>query len=155
MGPINDFIANWDEFRGQFGNELRLGACIVLMLLISGIMQSGGSPEPAPAPARPKRNPMELIASPNEPLMIEAIRIAQAPTGDNGPWGASPIAKGPRATFQTPGGPITLTQTEIADANTIYPQLKANPAILRGSRSAGGSRRSQSGEFSEDLSGNW
>ncbi len=153
MGPINDFIANWDEFRGQFGNELRLGACIVLMLLISGIMQSGGSPESAPA--RPQRNPMELVASPNDPLMIEAIRIAQAPSGDNGPWGATPIAKGPRATFRTPGGPITLTSSEIANANTIYPQLKANPAILRGNRSTGSRHRAQSGEFSEDLSGNW
>jgi hypothetical protein len=152
MTQIKAFLANFDEFRVQFGNELRLGACIVLMVLISAIMRSGGA-DPAPAPPRSQRDPMELIASPNEPLMIEAIRIAQAPSGDRGPWGATPIAKGPRATFQTPGGPITLTQTEIADANTIYPQLKTNPAILHGSRS--GRRSDQSGSFSEDLSGNW
>jgi hypothetical protein len=153
MQPVKDFLANWDEFRAQFGNELRLGACIVLVVLISAVMRSGGG-EPAPAPEKQQRNPMELVASPNDPLMIEAIRIAQAPSGGRGPWGATPIAKGPRATFQTPGGPITLTQTEIADANHLYPQLKSNPAILRGNRS-GRSSNSQSGSFSEDLSGNW
>ena len=75
MGPIRDFTANWDEFQAQFGNELRWAGSIVLMVLISLVMRSGGS-EPAPAPAPPQRNPMELIASPNEPYMIEAIRIA-------------------------------------------------------------------------------
>lgn len=153
MTQFREFLANWDEFRAQFGNELRLGGCIMLLLLISGVMQSGGS-DPAPAPVAQRQHPMKLIASPNDPLMIEAIRIAQAPVAGNGPWGAKPIATGPRATFQTPGGPITLTQSEIDSANTIYPQLKANPAILRGSHS-GHSNNAHSGSFSDDLSGDW
>lgn len=153
MTQFREFLANWDEFRAQFGNELRLGGCIMLLLLISGVMRSG-SHDPAPAPIQPKSHPMELVASPNDPLMIEAIRIAQAPVAGTGPWGAAPVATGPRATFQTPGGPITLTRTEIDNANSIYPQLKSNPAILRGRLSTGRSG-SQAGSFSDDLSGDW
>lgn len=152
MTPLKDFLANWDEFRAQFGNELRLGACIVLMLLISGVMQSGGH-EPTAAPAPPKRNPMELVASPNEPYMIEAIRITRASNSGNGRWSAAPVRQGPTATFQSPGGPVTLTRDEIAEVNSLYYQLQANPAILHRTRSGHGS--SQSGSFSEDLSGNW
>ncbi len=152
MTPLKDFLANWDEFRAQFGKELRLGGCIVLMLLISGVMRSGGH-EPTAAPAPPKRNPMELVASPNEPYMIEAIRIARASNSGTGRWSAAPIRRGPTATFQSPGGPVTLTRDEIAEVNSLFYQLKANPAILHGTRS--GRSSSQSGSFSDDLSGDW
>lgn len=152
MTPLKDFLANWDEFRAQFGNVLRLGACIVLMLLISGVMRSGGH-EPAPTPARPQRNPLELVASPNEPYMIEAIRITRASNSGDGRWSAAPVRQGPTATFQSPGGPVTLTCDEIAEVNSLYYQLQANPAILHRTRSGHGS--SQSGSFSDDLSGNW
>ena len=66
---------------------------------------------------------MVLIASANEPLMIQAIRYAQARRAEDGPWGGAQRKQGPTATFQTPGGSITMTQTEIADANAFYPQL--------------------------------
>ncbi len=154
MAQIKDFLANLEEFRAQFGNELRLGGCIVLMVLISVVMPSGGD-EPAPAPPKQKRNPMELVASPNEPFMIEAIRIARMPSSDVGVWGARQLTGSPTATFKTPAGSITLTREEIANANTIYPQLKSNPAILHGTRSSSRSESDQSQGFSENLSGDW
>ena len=73
--------------------------------------------------AKPVRDPMTLIASPNEPLMIQAIRYAQARRAEDGPWGGAQRKQGPTATFQTPSGSITMTRTEIADANAFYPQL--------------------------------
>jgi hypothetical protein len=152
MSQITDFIDNWDQFRAQFGNELRWGGCIALMLAISAVMHSNDS-QPHQMQPEPQRNPMELIASPNDPLMIEAIKIARAPTSNDGPWGAAPVRRGPTATFQSPGGPVTLTRDEIANANSIYPQLKSNPAILRGATSNGPS--APSGGFSDDLSGDW
>lgn len=152
MAQDKDFFDNLGEFWEQFGNELRLGVCILLMVAISAVMRSGGS-EPAQPPP-PQRNPMELVASPNEPLMIEAIKIARASSSENGRWRADKIAQGPRATFKTPGGSITLASSEIEDANSIYWQLKANTAILHGSRSSS-SRSTHSGSFSDNLSGNW
>lgn len=154
MAQIDDFFANLDEFRAEFGNELRLGACIVLLVLISFVMRLGGG-EPAPVAVQPQRNPMELVASPNEPFMIEAIRIARMPTSEIGVWDARRPTGEPTATFKTPGGSITLTREEIANANTIYPQLKSNPAILHGTRSTSRSSSDQSRGFSEDLSGDW
>lgn len=154
MPQAKDFFANLEEFRAQFSNELQLGACIVLMLLISGVMRSGGGEPAAVPPPKQQRNPMDLIASANDPHMIEAIRIARMPSSEVGVWGARPLTGKPTATFKTPSGSITLTREEIANANTIYPQLKSNPAILYGSPS--GRRRSdQASGFSEDLSGEW
>lgn len=152
MEPLRAFAANWDDFRAQFGNELRLGACIVLMRLITAVMRSGGG-DRAPEPASKPRKSLELVASPNDPLMIQAIQIVRMPSSNNGPWGAAPVRRGPTKTFQSPGGPVTLTHDEILNANSLYYQIKANPAILRGTRSSRSS--AHSGEFSEDLSGNW
>jgi hypothetical protein len=152
MSHLNDFIDNWPDFRRQFGNELRLGGCVLALVLISAVMASGG-PEPAPAPPQAKRNPMELIASPNEPFMTEAIQITINSRSSGEPWKADPVLRGPTATFQSPGGPITLTAEEIANANQFYVQIKDNPAILRSNSASRSS--SQSGSFSDDLSGDW
>lgn len=152
MSHLNDFIDNWPDFRRQFGNELRLGGCVLALILVGTMLASGG-PEPAPAPPKAKRNPMELVASPNEPYMVEAIRITRNSRSSGEPWQADPVRRGPTATFQSPGGPITLTADEIANANSLYRHIKANPTILRGSSSSRSS--SQSGSFSEDLSGDW
>ena len=71
-------------------------------------------------------DPMALLASPNDPLMIEAIRYARASAkhaaGGNA-W-SLPKSDGSTATFATPGSSITLSQKEIAEANFIYPQLR-------------------------------
>jgi hypothetical protein len=65
-----------------------------------------------------------LIASPNDPHMIEAIRMAQAHSSKVRPWGGAERIPGPAITLQTLGGPLTLTRQEIVNANQIYPQLK-------------------------------
>jgi hypothetical protein len=153
MAQSGDFLTNLEEFRAQYGNELRWGGCIALMLAISAVMHSNDS-KPAQIQQEPQHRPMELVASPNEPFMFEAIRIARMPSSETGVWGARRPTGEPTATFKTPGGSITLTRSEIANANTIYPQLKSNPAILHGTRSSG-HRSSQAQGFSEDLSGDW
>ena len=70
--------------------------------------------------------PLTLVASANDPTMIEAIRYARGvtnhATGGNA-W-SLPKSNGLTATFATPGGSITLSQKEIAEANFIYPQLR-------------------------------
>ena len=80
-----------------------------------------------PAKPVPPHDPMVLIASANDPLMIQAIKYArgagQNHTGGSNVW-AKPKSDGSTATFTTPAGSITLTSAEIAEANFVYPQLK-------------------------------
>lgn len=75
-------------------------------------------------PANAPHHADKLIASPDDPQMLQAIRYAQAGTRHDqsgNPW--SKPADEARVTIRTVGGEITLTPAEIADANTIYPQL--------------------------------
>ena len=120
----------------DFGDELigrqRRGAPAVIMplallsaALVFGIplARTATAVETAPHAVS---DPMALIASPNDPLMIEAIRYARGlsshAAGGNA-W-SLPKSDGPTATFATPGSNITLSQKEIAEANFIYPQLR-------------------------------
>ena len=72
------------------------------------------------------RDPLALIASANDPLMIQAIKYARsaAQSRSGGNVWAKPKTDGSTATFTTPAGSITLTRAEIAEANFVYPQLK-------------------------------
>ena len=110
------------------GRRQRPPAPVVMPLAMLGAVLLFGVPlaksivgvrDPQPAAT----NRMTLIASPNEPLMVQSIRYAQAHRAEDGPWGGAQRKQGPTATFQTPAGSITMTQTEIADANAFYPQL--------------------------------
>ena len=108
------------EFEAKLRSAVTYTAMILFLALFGAALKPGGY---QPKTTKPPRNPMTLIASPNEPLMIQSIRYAQARRAEDGPWGGAQRKQGPTATFQTPGGSITMTQTEIADANAFYPQL--------------------------------
>lgn len=133
----------------EIGEQLRSGiplTAFILMMALGGMVMR---PDYRAKHSPPPRDPMALIASPNEPFMFEAIRLAQAPHSEDGPWGGAKRKQGPTATFKTAGGSITLTQSEIAGANEIYPQLVNNPKILYGSSS------SRSHSYSEDMERDW
>ena len=124
---------------------------LVLMLGFFGMVMRPGGYQPKPQQQLPQRNPMTLIASPNDPQMVEAIRIAQATAryhaGGNA-W-TKDKTEGPTATFATPGGSITLSRSEIADANTVYPQLLARALHPR---EYGAMRRSADAGFDSEFS---
>ncbi|MFM5895175.1 MAG: hypothetical protein ACKOQM_12200 [Novosphingobium sp.] len=71
------------------------------------------------------QNRTSLIASPNDPQMLQAIKYAQAHARDKAGGGAwdKPKSIGQSVTVETIGGPITLSGDEIAEANEIYPFL--------------------------------
>ena len=95
---------------------------------------------PGTHPAKPvsPRDPMLLMASANDPLMIQAIKYArvagQNRTGGGNVW-TKPKSDGSTATFTTPAGNIALTSAEIAEANFVYPQLKQRARDGRRNRS--------------------
>ena len=105
--------------------------------------------------AQPARDPMALIASPNDPLMIQAIKFAQGsgPKGLNGGVWNKPRTDGSTATFTTPAGSITLGRAEIAEANFVYPQLvrRAKDANRRST----GRVSADSGFSDGDDAGQW
>ena len=87
-------------------------------------MVYGGGFSSTDAPVQVQGQP-QLIASANDPIMIDAIRYARAHSkGESGgsPW-SKPRTGGDSATFTTPAGSITLSRDEIENANFIYPQL--------------------------------
>jgi hypothetical protein len=111
---------SWLDIRAQLGSGVQRASLIVILALFGAVMRPGGY---QPEPQAPIRDPMQLIASPNDPLMIKAISYAKARRAEDGPWGKDDHSEGPTATFKTPGGSITLTRDQIASANYIYPQL--------------------------------
>jgi hypothetical protein len=110
------------EKADQLRSGVRFMSVITIMALAGMVMRPDYRAKDAPPP----RDPMKLIASPNDPYMVESIRIARMPRAKSNPWGLEKPLNGHTATFQTPGGTITLTKGEIADANTIYPQLRGH-----------------------------
>ena len=96
---------------------------VLFLALFGAALRPGGY---QPKAQKPPRDPMVLLASPNDPLMIEAIKIARSvaaqKSGANA-W-SRPKSDGPVATLSTYGGSISLSRKEIADANFIYPQLR-------------------------------
>lgn len=116
------------QAQAEFGRRWLIGMFgVIIVLFFVRVL----SVEPEP----PRRLVDDrLIASPSDPYMVEAIRVAQSNYAEDGPWGGAQRKQGPKITIQMPGGPITLTRHELADANHIYPQIKANPAILYGER---------------------
>jgi hypothetical protein len=123
-----DFQALERSFAGRWLHGM---FAFILIAFFIKVISSDRDPLPQTA-ARPA--PTTLVASPSDPFMVEAIRLAQAQNYEDGPWGGAQRNQGPKVTIQLPGGPITLTVEQLADANYIYPQLKANPKILEGSR---------------------
>ncbi|MFM5916075.1 MAG: hypothetical protein ACKOOL_00920 [Novosphingobium sp.] len=126
-------MAESGEFRPP--SDVRDSAAIKVFLIpilaLFGVVLRGGY-EP-PRHRAPAADPMKLVAPAGDPQMAEAIRIAQMPVAGKGnPWSKSP-GTGPSATFEIPGGSITLTRSEIAEANFIYPQLKENAKLAHGS----------------------
>ena len=103
-------------------------------------------------PSQVAADPMALVTSPNEPLMIEAIRYATARRADDGPWGGDQRQQGPTATFPIPGGTITLTRDQIAEANFVYPQLKER---ARNGRPYSGGGGPAAASFSDGEVGEW
>ena len=97
-----------------------------LMLSLGSMLDQCQLKQLDQAHTQPPAGSMALVASPNDPLMIEAIRYARESTkqaaGSNA-W-SLPKSDGPTATFATPDSNITLSQKEIAEANFIYPQLR-------------------------------
>jgi hypothetical protein len=113
------------EIGAQLGSGVKLGALVSIVMLGSAVMRNDYQASGTSS----LRDPMVLIASPNDPYMIESIRLAKMPRAEDGPWGGAKRKQGPTATFETPGGALTLTRAEIADANHIYPQLVENSKI--------------------------
>ena len=98
-------------------------SAVMSTVMILFLALFGAALRPKPEPQLAQRDPMVLVVSPNDPLMTEAIRYAKAGRQNEGPWGGASRKQGATATFDIPGGTITLTQSEIKDANFIYPQL--------------------------------
>ena len=121
---------------------------VLFLALFGAVMRPGGY---QPKPQKPPRDPMVLIASPNDPQMIEAIHIARATARANSGGNAwsKPKGEGPTATFQTPGGSITLSRAEISEANSIFPQLAAR---ARHPHELGTMRHSADAGFDSDFS---
>ena len=123
-------------------------ALILFLALFGAALKPGGY---QPKPTKPQRDPMALIASANDPQMIEAINIAQATARANSGGNAwsKPKGEGPTATFQTPGGSITLSRAEISEANSVYPHLAAR---ARHPNELGTMRRSADAGFDAEFS---
>ena len=100
--------------------------------------------------AKPARDPMVLVASPNDPQMIAAIKNAQlwARNKAGGNAWSKPKGGGPTATFATRGGSITLSRTEIAEANSVYPHFVARAKHPRDVRTM---RQSTDAGFDSDF----
>ena len=105
-------------------------------------------------PKTHQRDPMVLIASPNDPLMIKAISFAQGSARNRagGSAWSKPKADGSTARFTTPAGSITLSRAEIAEANFIYPQLKQRARDGHHYSTSGGSADAG---FSDGDTGEW
>jgi hypothetical protein len=87
------------------------------------MVYAGGSSTSDPQPQ--VAGPPTLVASANDPIMIEAIRYARGSSksrAGNNAW-SKPKSEGSATTFATPSGSITLSREEIEEANFIYPQL--------------------------------
>ena len=115
-----------DATMSAIGTNLRSAVTFTTMILFLALFGAVMRPDRHQTkPQKPPRDPMTLVASPNDPQMIASIQIAQATarvqSGGNA-W-TKPKADGPTATFATPGGSITLTRSEIAEANSVYPHL--------------------------------
>ena len=122
---------------------------MIALFLFLPLLITAVRPQPRPRP--PTRNPIALVASPNDPQMLQAIKYAQmhaqSGSGSNA-WSRRKI-DGPAVTFQSPGGPITLSLAEIADANELYPYLvrrAKNPDTFRS-----GGHSSDSGYYDDGL----
>ncbi len=138
---------SWSELRMQLGSGVQRASLVVILALFGAVLRPGGY---QPKPEAPKRDPMELIASANDPQMIEAIHIAQATARANSGGNAwsKPKGEGPTATFQTPGGSITLSRGEISDANSVYPHLAVR---ARHPHELGTMRRSNDAGFDSEF----
>ena len=115
-----------ENFGTRWLQWMSLFAILMLGVRVMGSDHRYGEKPPA------RTNAEGLIAPASDPYMFEAIRMAQMPVSTDGPWGGEKRKSGPTVTIQTPGAPIILTREELANANQIYPQLKANPKILYG-----------------------
>ncbi|MFM5922701.1 MAG: hypothetical protein ACKOPG_00755 [Novosphingobium sp.] len=143
MPQSNPSAADFAIFFNRFGYELRIGALALFAVVIVAPFLTGGDPAPQPTPPYP----LALIASPDEPLMAEAIHMAQAPNAEDGPWAAGANRHGATRRFTTAHGSIVLSEGEVAAANSFYPQLKANPSIaLSNSRRTGNPIGEQAGD---------
>ena len=138
----------WNPVLARLQGSVGFTTMILLLALFGAVMRPGGT---QPKPVAPKRDPMTLIASPNDPQMIEAIHIARATARANSGGNAWSKAKsgGPTATFPTPGGSITLSRAEISEANSVYPHLAAR---ARHPHELGTMRHSADAGFDSDFS---
>ncbi len=140
--------AAMNEFEAKLRSAVTYTIMILLLALFGAAMKPGGY---QPKPTKPLRDPMVLVASPNDPQMIAAIKSAQlwarSKAGGNA-W-SKPKGSGPTATFATPGGSITLTRAEIAEANSVYPHFAAR---ARHPRDMGTMRRLTDAGFDPDFS---
>ena len=94
---------------------------LMMALTVFSLLYGPGTGHKSKQPA--VQSPPTLVASPNDPLMIQAIKFTQARKAEDGPWGGAPKKQGPTITFDTAGGPLVLSWAEIEQANTIYPGL--------------------------------
>ena len=141
-----------DTAMTAIGTNLRSAVTFTTMILFLALFGAVMRPDRNQTkPQKPPRDPMTLVASPNDPQMIESIQIAQATarvqSGGNA-W-TKPKADGPTATFATPGGSITLSRNEIAQANSIYPRLVSR---AKHPHEAGTMRRSADAGFDAEFS---
>ena len=143
------------------GYRSRPPAAVVMPLAVLGAMLIFGVPLARTVtgidhPPQHAQNTTRLIASPNNPQMLQAIRYAQkhaqGKAGGNG-W-SKPAADGQSVTFEALGGPITLSRAEIAEANELYPFLVHRAKDPDTFRSAG---RSANDDFDSgpNDSGGW
>jgi hypothetical protein len=132
------------ELLSKPAGKIAAGLVIVLIVLAAS---RGPEEPPPPIPS----DPTKLVASPDEPLMAEAIRIAQntRADGDYGPWQSRKPVVGPVVSIKTVGGTITLTHKEIADANEIFGALKEDPIRLHYNS------QSRSSTSFDDAPGEW
>ena len=141
-----------DTAMTAIGTNLRSAVTFTTMILFLALFGAVMRPDRNQTkPQKPPRDPMTLVASPNDPQMIESIQIAQATarvqSGGNA-W-TKPKADGPTATFATPGGSITLSRNVIAQANSIYPRLVSR---AKHPHEAGTMRRSADAGFDAEFS---
>lgn len=137
--------------------EMGAGGYLLLAVLASSLAGSllnpGSFSTRQQHQAQPVRDPMKLIAPPTDPVMADAIRIALMPVAGEGSAWSKHKGTGPTATFRNGLGTITLHQSEIAEANNLYPQLVHNPAIRADLHSAGRSTSAYADDY--DAPGEW
>ena len=148
--------ADWDD--DLFDHRRRPPPAVIMPLVLLGAtalwgFAMGGTSSAIQKQPQQRPNATRLIVSPNDPQMLQSIRYAQTHARSNAGGNAwsKPKIDGQSVTFQTVGGPITLSRAEIAEANELYPYLVKRAKNPDTFRSAG---RSADDDFDSEPNNN-